>query len=295
MRRWWAFCILHRILSHNITLSNHSPHGVIRPRRILVLTGVLVHFFITLSALTTSQHHLSSAWHLQITKGRLESSEDSRNQHFCIGTTYPWRSWSRSELEQSSGLSTRVIRMQEAEEQGILHFCCSWIGFQLELTFHLLDTCRICSAPSDSDQPLFYPCKCSGTIRYIHQDWSVNPKRTMVLSYNLTQTFYLVWQHGYHTARRRPVMSANIRTPLQKVNASSFDVRNWLTLPPLVYAADMPSTLPPLLLFRRLAQQALFAVLFGLRAIMVGTVWLAVLPWITIWTWRVYFTMGEST
>lgn len=57
----------------------------------------------------------------------------------------------------------------------------------------------------------------------------------------------------------------------------------------------MPTTLPPLLLFRRLAQQALFAILFGLRAIMVGTVWLAVLPWITIWTWRVYFTMGEST
>jgi E3 ubiquitin-protein ligase MARCH6 len=62
-----------------------------------------------------------------------------------------------------------------------------------------------------------------------------------------------------------------------------------------VYATDMPSTLPPFLLFRRLAQQALFAVLFGLRAILVGTVWLAVLPWITIWTWRVYFTMGEST
>jgi E3 ubiquitin-protein ligase MARCH6 len=62
-----------------------------------------------------------------------------------------------------------------------------------------------------------------------------------------------------------------------------------------VYATNMPSTLPPFLLFRRLAQQALFAVLFGLRAILVGTVWLAVLPWITIWTWRVYFTMGEST
>ena len=34
-----------------------------------------------------------------------------------------------------------------------------------------LDTCRICSAPAEPDQPLFYPCKCSGTIRYIHQDW----------------------------------------------------------------------------------------------------------------------------
>ncbi|KAN0115651.1 hypothetical protein V8E52_006770 [Russula decolorans] len=33
------------------------------------------------------------------------------------------------------------------------------------------DTCRICSAPAEPDQPLFHPCKCSGTIRYIHQDW----------------------------------------------------------------------------------------------------------------------------
>lgn len=126
--------------------------------------------------------------------------------------------------------------MQEAEEQ---------------------DTCRICSAPSDLDQPLFYPCKCSGTIRYIHQDCL-----TTWLSHSKKKTCD-VCKHPYSFTK--------------------------------VYAADMPSTLPPLLLFRRLAQQALFAVLFGLRAIMVGTVWLAVLPWITIWTWRVYFTMGEST
>ncbi|KIK49077.1 hypothetical protein CY34DRAFT_797462 [Suillus luteus UH-Slu-Lm8-n1] len=126
--------------------------------------------------------------------------------------------------------------MQEAEEQ---------------------DTCRICSAPSDSDQPLFYPCKCSGTIRYIHQDCL-----TTWLSHSKKKTCD-VCKHPYSFTK--------------------------------VYAADMPTTLPPLLLFRRLAQQALFAVLFGLRAIMVGTVWLAVLPWITIWTWRVYFTMGEST
>ncbi|KAG1811581.1 hypothetical protein EV424DRAFT_1570387 [Suillus variegatus] len=126
--------------------------------------------------------------------------------------------------------------MQEAEEQ---------------------DTCRICSAPSDLDQPLFYPCKCSGTIRYIHQDCL-----TTWLSHSKKKTCD-VCKHPYSFTK--------------------------------VYAADMPSTLPPLLLFRRLAQQALFAILFGLRAIMVGTVWLAVLPWITIWTWRVYFTMGEST
>lgn len=57
----------------------------------------------------------------------------------------------------------------------------------------------------------------------------------------------------------------------------------------------MPTSLPPLLLIRRLAQQAFFVSLFGIRAVLIAIVWLALLPWITIWTWRVYFTMGEST
>lgn len=63
----------------------------------------------------------------------------------------------------------------------------------------------------------------------------------------------------------------------------------------IVYAPDMPSTLPPVLVVRRLAQQALFGLLFVMRAIAVATIWLAVLPWATVWTWRMYFSMGEST
>ncbi|KAG9309896.1 hypothetical protein JVU11DRAFT_9928 [Chiua virens] len=126
--------------------------------------------------------------------------------------------------------------MQEAEEQ---------------------DTCRICSAPGEPGQPLFHPCKCSGTIRYIHQDCL-----TTWLSHSKKKTCD-VCKHPYSFTK--------------------------------VYATDMPPSLPPLLLIRRLAQQAFFASLFGIRAILVATVWLALLPWITIWTWRVYFTMGEST
>ncbi|KAH7910305.1 hypothetical protein BJ138DRAFT_1009132 [Hygrophoropsis aurantiaca] len=120
-----------------------------------------------------------------------------------------------------------------------------------------LDTCRICSAPGEPDQPLFYPCKCSGTIRYIHQDC--------------------------------------LTTWLSHSKKKNCDVCKYPYSFQKVYASDMPATIPPLLLVRRLAQHALFAVLFGMRAIMIGIVWLAVLPWITIWTWRVYFTMGEST
>ncbi|KDR68014.1 hypothetical protein GALMADRAFT_79202, partial [Galerina marginata CBS 339.88] len=119
------------------------------------------------------------------------------------------------------------------------------------------DTCRICSAPAEPDQPLFHPCKCSGTIRYIHQDclttWLAHSKKK-----NCD-----VCKHPYSFTK--------------------------------VYATDMPSSLPPILLIRRLIQQVFLALLFVFRAIAVAAIWLGVLPWVTVWTWRMYFSMGEST
>ncbi|KAF4610509.1 hypothetical protein D9613_006687 [Agrocybe pediades] len=119
------------------------------------------------------------------------------------------------------------------------------------------DTCRICSAPAEPDQPLFHPCKCSGTIRYIHQDclttWLAHSKKKHCD----------VCKHPYAFTK--------------------------------VYAADMPATLPALLLARRMIQHLFFAFLFVLRGIMVAVIWLGVLPWVTAWTWRIYFSMGEST
>ncbi|XP_006462126.1 hypothetical protein AGABI2DRAFT_118987 [Agaricus bisporus var. bisporus H97] len=126
--------------------------------------------------------------------------------------------------------------MQEAEEQ---------------------DTCRICSAPAEPGQPLFHPCKCSGTIRYIHQDCL-----TTWLAHSKKKTCD-VCKHQYSFTK--------------------------------VYAADMPTRLPTVLLARRFFQHALLAILFILRAIAVAIIWLAVLPWVTVWTWRMYFSMGEST
>ena len=29
--------------------------------------------------------------------------------------------------------------------------------------------CRICLLEGDEDHPLFHPCRCSGTIKYVHQ------------------------------------------------------------------------------------------------------------------------------
>ncbi|KAJ6580947.1 hypothetical protein B0H19DRAFT_1112979 [Mycena capillaripes] len=126
--------------------------------------------------------------------------------------------------------------MQEAEEQ---------------------DTCRICSAPAEAEQPLFYPCKCSGTIRYIHQDCL-----TTWLAHSKKKTCD-VCKHPYSFTK--------------------------------VYATDMPTRLPPVLLLRRVAQQSFFALLFAVRAVAVAIIWLAVLPWVTVMSWRMYFSFGDST
>ena len=34
----------------------------------------------------------------------------------------------------------------------------------------MVNTCRICRCEGSPDQPLFHPCKCRGSIKYIHQD-----------------------------------------------------------------------------------------------------------------------------
>lgn len=61
-----------------------------------------------------------------------------------------------------------------------------------------------------------------------------------------------------------------------------------------VYSKDMPERLPILLVMHQFSRQIVSAILFGLRAALVATVWLAALPWSTIWTWRMYFALGNS-
>lgn len=33
------------------------------------------------------------------------------------------------------------------------------------------DVCRVCRLEGDEEMPLIYPCKCSGSVRYVHPDW----------------------------------------------------------------------------------------------------------------------------
>ncbi|KAF7723807.1 hypothetical protein EC973_001591 [Apophysomyces ossiformis] len=61
-----------------------------------------------------------------------------------------------------------------------------------------------------------------------------------------------------------------------------------------VYRQDMPESLPPILFVRQLQKRFLFALNIAARAILVGCVWLIVLPYFTVWVWRFYFWSGEN-
>jgi E3 ubiquitin-protein ligase MARCH6 len=34
-----------------------------------------------------------------------------------------------------------------------------------------LDICRVCRSEGLPDKPLYHPCICTGSIKYIHQEW----------------------------------------------------------------------------------------------------------------------------
>lgn len=61
-----------------------------------------------------------------------------------------------------------------------------------------------------------------------------------------------------------------------------------------VYDPTMPDALPPLLFAQRLARQLAKVVLLGLRSVLVGLTWLGLVPWLTIWTFRLYFVLGNG-
>ncbi|GAA5809564.1 hypothetical protein MFLAVUS_002974 [Mucor flavus] len=108
------------------------------------------------------------------------------------------------------------------------------------------DICRVCHSESTPEQPLFHPCKCSGSIRYIHQ-------------------FCLI----------------------QWLNHSQMTIK-------LVYRSDMPEVIPPALMFQQFNKKLRSGLLFALRATFVGLIWLIILPYITVWIWRLYFFLGDN-
>lgn len=120
------------------------------------------------------------------------------------------------------------------------------------------DVCRICRNPRDADNPLSYPCACSGSIKFVHQDC------------------LLQWLN-HSNARQCEVCK----------HAFSFSP---------VYAENAPSRLPFQEFIFGIAMKACHVLQFFLRLSFVLSVWLLIIPFITFWIWRLAFvrSFGEA-
>ncbi|GAB7341782.1 hypothetical protein MBLNU457_g0113t1 [Dothideomycetes sp. NU457] len=118
------------------------------------------------------------------------------------------------------------------------------------------DTCRICRSEGTEDEPLFYPCKCSGSIKFVHQDCLME------------------WLS--HTNKKHCELC---KTPFRFTK---------------LYDSQMPDTLPFAIFVQRASLDTLRHVTLWLRGLLVGFVWLILLPWCIRWAWRGLFFMLDA-
>ncbi|XWS54776.1 hypothetical protein CRYUN_Cryun10bG0118300 [Craigia yunnanensis] len=120
------------------------------------------------------------------------------------------------------------------------------------------DVCRICRNPGDAENPLRYPCACSGSIKFVHQDC------------------LLQWLN-HSNARQCEVCK----------HAFSFSP---------VYSENAPARLPFQEFVVGMAMKACHVLQFFLRLGFVLSVWLLIIPFITFWIWRLAFvrSFGEA-
>ena len=118
------------------------------------------------------------------------------------------------------------------------------------------DTCRICRGEGTKDEALFYPCKCSGSIKYVHQECLME------------------WLS--HSQKKHCELC---KTPFRFTK---------------LYHPHMPKSLPTTVFLRRAVVHLAKHMLTWCRGLLVGTVWLFGLPWLMRFIWRSLFWLGDG-
>lgn len=119
------------------------------------------------------------------------------------------------------------------------------------------DYCRICRGEATDDLPLFYPCKCSGSIKFVHQDCLME------------------WLS--HSQKKHCELC---KTPFHFTK---------------LYDHTMPQTLPLPVFVRQLCLHAIRNLFRWTRYFLVGLVWLGWLPWSIRQVWRGLFWLADGS
>ncbi|KAM7189241.1 putative E3 ubiquitin ligase SUD1 [Naviculisporaceae sp. PSN 640] len=118
------------------------------------------------------------------------------------------------------------------------------------------DTCRICRGEGSAEEPLFYPCKCSGSIKYVHQDCLME------------------WLS--HSQKKHCELC---KTPFRFTK---------------LYAHDMPKALPAYVFISHMTKYIIKNLLVWLRAALVLSVWLVGLPYLMRYIWSFLFWISDE-
>ncbi|KAL8902894.1 MAG: hypothetical protein Q9207_004303 [Kuettlingeria erythrocarpa] len=119
------------------------------------------------------------------------------------------------------------------------------------------DTCRICRAEGSDDEPLFYPCKCSGSIKFVHQNCLME------------------WLS--HSQKKHCELC---KTPFRFTK---------------LYHPHMPAAVPPLVFLRQVVIHTGKSLIAWSRMQLVVFVWLCWLPWAMRNVWRGLFYIGDGS
>lgn len=118
------------------------------------------------------------------------------------------------------------------------------------------DTCRICRGEATPNEPLFYPCKCSGSIKYVHQDCLME------------------WLS--HSQKKHCELC---KTPFRFTK---------------LYDPDMPMTVPLYVFLSHITKYLLRNMLVWARAGLVLMVWLVWLPYLMRRVWSALFWLSDE-
>ena len=118
------------------------------------------------------------------------------------------------------------------------------------------DTCRICRGEGSHGEPLFYPCKCSGSIKFVHQNCLME------------------WLS--HSQKKHCELC---KTPFHFTK---------------LYHPQMPGTVPLPVFLRQAAIHTWKSFLTWSRFQLVMFVWVAWLPWCMRTIWRGLFWIGDG-
>ena len=121
------------------------------------------------------------------------------------------------------------------------------------------DTCRICRGEGSEEEQLFYPCKCSGSIKFVHQACLVE------------------WLS--HSQNSQKKYCELCKTPFRFTK---------------LYDPNMPQDLPAPLFVRQILVHSFRTVVAWLRLLLVAFVWLGWLPWSMRAIWRAVFWLADG-